>query len=245
MKDNKTPTEIDSSANTSALAEADVIVLVEADTAAVEMDTTTPVNLRWRIVGGEIPLRERRIRSLDPLGLPAPLTAWVRSRLEWAVDNLLDKNSEGVLCLAIDPQKDVVVSLEEARIAPELTVDNLIEQDDVVVGVEVKGRQLVGVVFCEQKGALFASTEELISAPATLVKDLAATLGFELTVAPLTPSEIEQADAAFLVSDEFGYVSIELADGKTAAKTAAKTEPDLTAPAQKLKTCLDKVFYPA
>ena len=186
-----------------------------------------PITLRWRIVDGKIPLRERHIRSLDPLGLPAPLVAWIRSRLEWAVDNLLCGGAEGVLCLAIDPEKDVVVSLEDVREQPELTVEYLVANEGLVTGVAVAGEPLEGVVFFERDGKLFASTTKLVSAASSLAGHLASTLGFELEVAPASRADIEEADAVFLVSDEFGYVPIKLepSASESGQKPGQETHP--------------------
>ena len=193
---------------------------------------SSPIQLRWRVVDGRIPLKERHLRSLDPLQLPPPLTAWIRSRLEWAVDNLLAKDTDAVLCLAIDPEKDVVVSLEELRALPKLTQRNLYEQDGFVTGVRIEGKPLEGIVFCESDGALFISAEALASAASTLAYDLASTLGFAPVVAPLSAECIKNTNTAFLVSDEFGFIPIDLGHHRPAEMPLSN----------KLKECLDKVF---
>ena len=79
-----------------------------------------PLVLRWRIHEGRIPLRQRHLRSLEPLGLPEPLRAWIHERLEWALANMLADDSEGVLVLRIGPDQEVTVLGDMAQEAPAL-----------------------------------------------------------------------------------------------------------------------------
>jgi len=204
---------------------------MESNCVQTQDDTTLSTIIRWRIVDGRIVLRERRIRSLEPLNLSPPLTAWIRSRLEWAADNLLSDGSEGVLCLAINSDSDVVVSLEDIRACPTLTMADFLELDGSVASVCHEDIHLESVVFCELDGVLYASAHELTSAPATLVADLASTLGLPLVVAPMSREFVAGADAAFLVSDEFGFVPIDL--GRVASEVPLST---------KIAACLAKVF---
>lgn len=167
------------------------------------------ITLRWRIHEGQIPLRRRHLNSLEPLNLPAPLMGWIQERLEWAVDNMLNQDSEGVLVLNIDPAKDVVASLEKTREAPVLDPSNLTTEDGFIKGVCLStGEQLQGVVWGERAGVLYASTHELTTATATLARDLAQTLKLSVEI---QPQLLEQAStgALFLVSDEFGLISIQ------------------------------------
>jgi hypothetical protein len=145
---------------------------------------------------------------LDPLELPAPLRGWIVERLEWALTNLLNKESEGVLVLALDPSKDVVLSLDELREAPVLTPDDLVADDGVVAGVRHAGEALAGTVWLERNGVLYASAEELVAATATLARDLANTLGLPIEVKPQRYEDVRGA-SVFLISDEFGFVPIQ------------------------------------
>jgi hypothetical protein len=166
------------------------------------------ITLRWRIHEGEIPLRRRHLKALEPLNLPAPLMGWIHERLEWAAINMLDQNSEGVLVLNIDPETEVVASLEEVRETPALTVKDLTLENGFITGVQFNSAPLQGVVWSEREGTLYASTEQLTTATATLARDLAQTLNLPVKVHPQT---LEQAHSGslFLISDEFGLIPIQ------------------------------------
>jgi hypothetical protein len=131
--------------------------------------------------------------------------AWLLQRLEWAADNLLDKDAEGVLVLNIDPEKDVLVSLEAVRAKPRLTREHLVVEEGVVTGIQYKDAPIEGSVWFEYDGVLHASCEELVTATGTLARDLAQTLGLPVET---RPQRLVDADAAFLISDEFGFIPI-------------------------------------
>lgn len=190
-----------------------------------------PLELRWRIVDGRLPLQERHLRSLNPLELTPPLLAWIRSRLEWAVDNLMASNTNAVLCLAVNPQEDVVVSLESLRETPKLTSKNLVVSSaGLITGAQVDGQPLDGVVWLECGGVLYASAAELTSAVDTLAQDLVRTLGEELIVAPVKADAIQQAQAVFVLSNEFGLLPLEI---------QSESPSPLT---QRLKECFATLF---
>jgi hypothetical protein len=165
-------------------------------------------------------LRQRHLRALKTLNLSDPLMAWLLQRLEWATDRLLNKDDEGVLVLSIDPEKDVVVSLDAVRGKPMLTSEHLVIEDGFVTGVRHEGVLLEGSVWFEYEGVLHASCEKLTTATGTLVRDLAQTLGLPVevcpqrsacaTAAPATTSATAApaTTAIFFISDEFGFVPI-------------------------------------
>jgi hypothetical protein len=135
--------------------------------------------------------------------------AWLLQRLEWAVDNLLGKDEECILVLVIDPEKDVAVSLDALREKPVLTRDNLVIEDGFVTGAWHEGVPLEGSVWFEYDDTLHASCEELLTATGTLARDLAQTLKLPLEVCPQKALDIQTETAAFLISDEFGFVPIQ------------------------------------
>ena len=196
--------------------------------------TMKPLELRWRIVDGRLPLQERHLRSLNPLELSPPLLAWIRSRLEWAMDNLMASDTGAVLCLAVNPLEDVVVSLEPLREPPKLSSDNLLVSDGQIAGVRVDSEPLDGVVWLEREGVLYASAVELTSAVDTLAQDILRTLGEKLIVAPVDSDAIQQVQSAFVLSNEFGLLPLEIP-----SKTSQESEAPLT---DKLIECLGKVF---
>jgi hypothetical protein len=170
------------------------------------------IHLRWRVVDGKIPLLQRHYRALQPLELPPPLMAWIHERLEWATVNMLHEGSDAVLCLAINPHEDVVVSLDETRPKPQLGKENILIQDDVIVGLTYNGEPLQGTLWLEQDGALIAtltpSMQQLITATDTLTKQLVETLGIGVTAQQVSAATALTAGALFVVSDEFGFIPL-------------------------------------
>lgn len=197
-------------------------------------ESTSTIKLRWRIVDGQLPLRERHLRSLEPLELTPPLLAWIRSRLEWAVDNLLTSETNEVLCLTINPAEDVVVSLEPLREIPYLTSEHLLCSAGYITGIQYEDERLDATVWLEYDGALHASTIELTTAVDTLARDLAKTLGEELNVAPVVEYAIRKAKAAFVLSNEFGLLPLKLS-----SQSDQTTGAPLTT---KLTECIAKVL---
>ena len=171
---------------------------------------------RWRVHNGELLLRRRHIRELEGLGLPAPLMGWVHERLDWAVANMLSRDSDAVLVLDVDPATEVKLSLEEPRPAPALSATDLLVADGLVCGIKHDGEQLAGSVWAERDGQLLAGRTKLVTATETLVGDLASTLGMPLLLQPLAMGDDRAVGAAhllhiswFLISDEFGFIPIE------------------------------------
>jgi hypothetical protein len=201
------------------------------------------ITLRWRVHKGKLLFYRRHLRALKPLGLPAPLMGWIGERLEWAVDNMFNEDSEGVLVLRINPENDVTLSLDEVCEAPRLTMGDLLVENEVIVGVQHDGELVAGTVWLEKEGVLCASCDELVSATGTLVRDLAATLGLPIEVSPQRQADAANAGGApvFLISDEFGFVPI-LRD--TAAEAADPTGVDARSPtaAERIRDCFAKLW---
>jgi hypothetical protein len=208
------------------------------------MVDTYPLTLRWRVHEGRIPLRQRHLRALKALNLPDPLTAWLLQRLEWATDSLLNKEEEGVLVLSIDPEKDVVVSLDAVQDKPILTSEHLVIEDGFVTGVRHEGAPLEGSVWFEYEGVLHASCEKLTAATGTLVRDLAQTLGLPVEICPQRgaappASPAPPATAVFFISDEFGFVPIHDSSVSTRPSTIDAQSAPATAQIEK---CFAKLW---
>jgi hypothetical protein len=167
-----------------------------------------PIILRWRIHNGELSLRRRHFRALDKLELPGPLRGWIHERLEWAIANMLSKDTEAVLVLSIDPQAEVTLSLDELQEVPSLGFDDLVIEDGLVRGVQKNGQSIAGTVWTEREGVLYASQTELNNATDTLARDLAETLKISAIIELQKPEEIKHS-SIFLISDEFGFVPIQ------------------------------------
>lgn len=151
---------------------------------------------RWRYMNKRIPLYERRLRSLREFNIGPAVQAWVRSRLEWVIDNKLYEMPDGIVVLTIDPEGAV-----------EIQQDDLVEAPAFAPG-QLESDEAPGMPWFAKDGTVFC-VEEPRQAADTFVRDLVTTLGYEFQVGQ--PASLEGAEA-FAVSDEFGIV---VCDGMT------------------------------
>lgn len=162
------------------------------------------LEFRWRYANKKIPLYERRLRSLREFNIGPAVQAWVRSRLEWVVDNKLYEMPDGVISLSIDPEGVVDIKQEERAEAPVFMHEQL--EADEAPGTLWFARN--GIVHC---------TEEPREAADTFVRDLVKTLGYELEIG--RPETLEGTEI-FAISDEFGIVVCEGTAGDVTNKLA-------------------------
>ena len=71
---------------------------------------------RWRLSGGTLPLENRLLRALSSRmvnGGPvsAPLVAWVKQNVEWALKSGSEEHPDGVLMLLIDKQNHAAMTV--------------------------------------------------------------------------------------------------------------------------------------
>jgi hypothetical protein len=201
------------------------------------------ITLRWRVHKGELLFRHRHLRALKPLDLPAPLMGWIVERLEWAVDNMFNEESEGVLVLRIAPENEVTMSLDTVRETPRLSIDDLSVQDGMVVGATHEGAPIAGTVWLERDGVLYVSRDELIAATDTLARDLATTLGLPMEAQPQRLADAKQAPV-FLISDEFGFVPIQNGIGAndTSGEKEGSDVSTSVSPTERLRECFAKLW---
>jgi hypothetical protein len=167
-----------------------------------------PIVLRWRIHAGEIPLLRRHLRALRTFELPEPLMAWVHERIEWAKDNMLNDNSEGVLVLNIDPASTIVASIDDVRDLPQLSLADL-EISSGSPYAQIKPELAISaLVVAEIDGKLVALCDAFVSATATLLHDIAQTLAIGIELGALNLDNLAAAQAVFAISDEFGLLPV-------------------------------------
>lgn len=198
-----------------------------------------PLHLRWRIANRALPLKERHLRALGAMGAASPLRAYLRTRLEWTLENLPYDMGDCVLCLDIASDDEVDMHLEPLCAAPELGLDDLCTDEGHISGVLASGSALAGTVWVERageitvveaseggKGSLWASTHTLVTASDTFARDLVQTLGYSVTVEPVdAPTALgDRANAFFLVSDEFGCVPVGSQSGPALRRLAESFE---------------------
>lgn len=146
---------------------------------------TEKLEFRWRYDNRAIPLFERRLRSLGAFNVGPAVQAWIRSRLEWVRDNRFYDMPEGVIVLSIDPEGVVDIRQEQLPETP----------------ARVEGTA-AGTPWRVEDKVLYVS-ESPRHAADTFVRDLASTLGWQLSIG----EESNEGARPFVVSDEFGIIA--------------------------------------
>lgn len=139
---------------------------------------------RWRLVGGKLPLYERHIRSMAHRDLGPAMMSWVRTRLEWTLDNLAFEHPDGVIEVTLDTDDGLDMTVEDAR--------------------EYPAGEAVGQRW-DVYGDVLIPDGEPVDATQTLVRDLAKTLHYTVADEPGDGDPTE----TFYVSDEFGAVAFD------------------------------------
>lgn len=197
---------------------------------------------RWRLAGRDLPLESRHLRALarrtvSGAPVPTPLVAWAKQHIEWTLRDGAARNPDGVLMIVVDEagQAAMTVGPFEPLPAAERSAAALAaraersraEAAETGVAPEtlwaVRGDELVWG----------AERDEVPSGAASLVADLARTLGMGLACDPelaraalrgAAPSGDGCGDEVFLASDEHGVVPAADASGPCAERLAAGYE---------------------
>ncbi len=182
----------------------------EAKDALIASLPAEHVHLRWRYANETIQLYERRLRSLESYGVGSALRAWIRSRLEWVSDNKLSDAPDGVIDIDIDPEGDVKIDLQESGPVPAFTLDELVWEDGRLAGCTAGA-----TLWVVADGSLTPLVQQLRASADTLTRDLAKTLGYEISERTFTCDDLglgtegaqpPEGIELFAVDDEFGLV---------------------------------------
>lgn len=172
---------------------------------------------RWRIAAGTLPLANRHMRALrartvSGSRVSVELVAWAKQNVEWSLAASSVEHPDGVLMLIVDEEGHAAMTVgpyEPLRAHPLRTLarradNSAVEAQSTGVAPEV----LVAI----RDGALMFDMEpgQAFSGVATLVSDLAKTLGIPTSRVPgLAAAALAGehfAGEAVLVSDEHGIV---------------------------------------
>lgn len=165
--------------------------------------------LRWRVKEGKVLLFNRHIRELKHFAFTPALVAWVHERLEWAVVNLLASTIDAVLELHVDPAAEIKLCLEDTRVLPVFSLDDLSVDEEIIQGLSTcKGVWPATVWLVSKEGLLTACTTELFLAVDTLAAQLAHTQNEQVLVEQQHSSALSDAQAVFALSDEFGFIPL-------------------------------------
>ena len=175
------------------------------------------LELAWRYAHGELQLYERRIRSLAAYGVGPAVGAWVRSRLEWMVEERLSERPDGVLVLTITPEGDVGMALRDVAEAPALRAESLVwDADGRLAGCEVAG-SVWQVAGGEARMRDAGGLEVPRAAADTFARDVLRTMGIEVREGGVSRGDAGDGEL-FVISDEHGVTGCEGASGPAVEK---------------------------
>ena len=186
---------------------------------------------RWRLSDRALPLENRHLRALggrtvDGTPVSTQLVAWAKQHIEWTLSDGAARYPDGVLMVIVDEEGRAAMSVGPYEPLAVTTTSALAERalhggnEAQATGVApeelwgVRGDRLV-------RGG---STDRQASGTASLVIDLARTMGIPLSVEEgLARSVMDGSaglDEAFLVSDEHGVVPASDAPGVRSQRLA-------------------------
>lgn len=183
-----------------------------------EFELGTPALVcRWRLAARTLPLENRHLRALSQrhvngASVTTGLVAWAKQHIEWTLADGAARHPNGVLMVVVDEAGRAAMTVGPYEPLAETEPLSLAARalasarEAAVTGVAPES------LWSVRNGALVwgAAEEELPSGAATLVLDLARTLGVAVTREPRLAEAVAagEADGArvLLVSDEHGVV---------------------------------------
>lgn len=197
-----------------------------------EFELGTPALVcRWRLAARTLPLENRHLRALSQrhvngASVTTGLVAWAKQHIEWTLADGATQHPDGVLMVVVD-----VAGRAAMTVGP---YEPLVETEPLSLAARAlasaREAASTGVapetLWSVRDGALVwgAAEGELPSGAATLVLDLARTLGVAVTRGPRLAEGVAagEADGAhvLLVSDEHGVVPAAGCDDELARRLA-------------------------
>lgn len=185
---------------------------------------------RWRLSSGRLPLENRHLRAFSQrrLGgrvLTSQLVAWAKQHIEWTLDPGSAQEPDGVLMVIVDEGGRAAMTvgpyepLEATGVIPLATRARASRREAECTGVAPETLW----AFCSGRLVAGVGQNERLSGAASLVWDLAVTLGLPVVceqdlVGQVLASGGLRPDEAFLVSDEHGVVASEDLGGSRARR---------------------------
>lgn len=205
---------------------------MEKDTQRVEdFELGEPVLVcRWRIAGGRLPLENRHLRAFSRRtvagrGVTTQLLSWAKQHIEWTLADGSADCPDGVLMIAMDEQGRAAMSVGPYVELPARDVAALAVRAEESRREAAEAGVAPETFWAVRDGGLVcaAADDAVASGAASLVADLAKTLGIEVSRDGGLLDEAlagKAPEQAFLCSDEHGIVVASDAAGDVARRFA-------------------------
>ena len=183
-----------------------------------EFELGTPALVcRWRLAARTLPLENRHLRALSQrhvngASVTTGLVAWAKQHIEWTLADGATQHPDGVLMVVVDVAGRAAMTVGPYEPLVETEPRSLAARALASAREAASTGVAPETLWSVRDGALVwgAAEGELPSGAATLVLDLARTLGVAVTRGPRLAEAVAagEADGAhvLLVSDEHGVV---------------------------------------
>lgn len=186
---------------------------------------------RWRIAGGRLPLENRHLRALGArtvVGRPVStqLLSWAKQHIEWTLTDGSAANPDGVLMLLMDAEGRAAMSVGPYEPLADTSVAALAGRASSSALERAETGVAPETLWAVHDGALVwgAADDDCAHGAASLVLDLASTLGIEVARdAALLDAAVsgDLPGQVFLCSDEHGVVPAAGASDATVQRLVA------------------------
>ena len=186
---------------------------------------------RWRIAGGRLPLENRHLRALGArtvVGRPVStqLLSWAKQHIEWTLTDGSAANPDGVLMLLMDAEGRAAMSVGPYEPLADTSAAALAGRASSSALERAETGVAPETLWAVHDGALVwgAADDDCAHGTASLVLDLASTLGIEVARdAALLDAAVsgDLPGQVFLCSDEHGVVPAAGASDATVQRLVA------------------------
>lgn len=180
---------------------------------------------RWRLASGTLPLENRHLRALSQrtvngAQVTSQLVGWAKQHIEWTLTDGSAKYPDGVLMIVVDDKGQAVMTVGPYEPLPDTTTVALADR----ARAAAEEAEVTGIApetlwaYLDKTLVIGAGADARLSGAATLICDLADTVGFSIVRdEALLNQARDKRDASlsevFLVSDEYGVVRASDAPG--------------------------------
>lgn len=187
---------------------------------------------RWRLASHRLPMENRHLRALGARyvngdRVSTNLVAWAKQHVEWTLGDGSSSYPDGVLMIVVDENGCAAMSVGPFEKLGELGTAGLLRRAREAQR-EGSTTNVAPETIWAMKGDTLMwgiASDQYPSGSATLINDLARTVGIPVVRNEDLLDELERSprafDEVFLVSDEFGVVPAADASGLRSRKFAA------------------------
>lgn len=186
---------------------------------------------RWRLQNRTLPLANRHLRALgareaNGARVTPELVAWAKQHIEWTLTDGAAEHPDGVLMIIVDEAGQAAMTIGDYDALSETDLHALMQRARSAAVEAERSGVAPETLWLVSKGTLmWDQVGHDPSGSATLIRDLAKTLGMPMERTPDLLRQLREDhvsfDEAFLVSDEHGVIPASDHSGSVSERFAA------------------------